>query len=274
MVETHLHGSLLLRIIQILGIVFVVHLAVILVRLGAKGLANLRPYKAPAKLRSVISLTSSTLVFLLYFTALGFLLKEFGISLTAYLASASVIGLAIGFGSQGLVQDVVTGLTILLTGLYDVGDMVEISGQTGLVRKIGMRFTVLESALGAEVFIPNRTIFNVIAYPRGYVRCLVDIAVPDDKMQKQQVLAMLKDHTHSFVKQFPGIFMKEPDIMEVDKFSPGKEIVRIKFRLWPGRGAVVESAFRQEIVAELKKIYTEYGEWMVTVSYEAEKKSV
>src|SRR5690606_22150626 len=58
---------------------------------------------------------------------------------TTYFASASVIALAIGFGSQGIVQDVVTGLTLIFSDLIDVGDMVEISGQSGVVRSISMR---------------------------------------------------------------------------------------------------------------------------------------
>jgi small conductance mechanosensitive channel len=98
----------------------------------------------------------------MYFVAVGLVLKEFGISLTAYFASATIIGLAVGFGSQGLVQDVVNGLTVVFSDLFDVGDMVEIAGQTGFVQKIGIRFTVLNNFMGAEVFIPNRTIANVV----------------------------------------------------------------------------------------------------------------
>ena len=108
-------------------------------------------------------------------------------SLTAYLASASVAGLAIGFGSQGVVQDVVTGLTFIFSDLVDVGDLVEVSGQTGIVRAITMRFVELENALGASVFIPNRTINNVINYPRGYVRCLVDVTLTGDADTKNRI---------------------------------------------------------------------------------------
>src|SRR5687767_4431636 len=90
---------------------------------------------------------------------------------------ASVLGLAIGFGSQGLVQDVVTGLTLIFSDLIDVGDLVEVSGQTGVVRGVTMRFVELENALGGTVFVPNRTISSVINYPRGYVRCFVDVTL-------------------------------------------------------------------------------------------------
>ncbi len=272
MQEIHTYGPLVIKIIQICVIVVLSHLTVTLVRYGAASIIALRHTKTSGKLRSIISLASSTIIFFLYFTAIGFLFKEFGISLTAYLASASVIGLAIGFGSQGLVQDVVTGLTVLLTDLYDVGDMVEISGQTGIVRTIGMRFTVLENSMGAEVFIPNRTISTVLTYPRGYVRCLTDITLKGDTLIKEQMISAVKRIVSSYVSQFPGISVKEPDISAALVFAAGKEALRIKFRLWPGRGGIIETAFRQEVVSEFKKIYPDYADWMVTVGYEVEKK--
>jgi small conductance mechanosensitive channel len=110
------------------------------------------------RLQSLATLLSSALVFALYFLMFGLILAEFGVSLAAYLASASVVGLAIAFGAQGLVQDVVTGLTLIFSDLIDVGDLVEMSGQTGVVRSVTMRFVELENSLGGTVFVPNRTI--------------------------------------------------------------------------------------------------------------------
>jgi len=113
------------------------------------------------RLQSLATLLSSALLFALYFLILGLILAEFGVSLTAYLASASVLGLALGFGSQGIVQDVVTGLTLIFSDLIDVGDLVELSGETGVVRRVTMRFVELENSLGGTVFVPNRTISSV-----------------------------------------------------------------------------------------------------------------
>ncbi len=175
MLLTHISGPV--RILAIIILVILIHLAVILVRRLGKKLTNLRSQSSFSKVRPIASLSTSIVVFMLYFGMFGLILKEFGVSLKAYLASASVMGLAIGFGSQGLVQDVVAGLTLIFSDLIDLGDMVEISGQTGIVRQIGMRFTVLENHFGASVSIPNRTITNVINYPKGYIRCLVDVTL-------------------------------------------------------------------------------------------------
>ncbi len=140
-----------LRILVILGLIIGLHLMVILVRTLGSRLMLVLPRGTFAKGRSLAGLLTSVAIFVLYFAAVGLVLKEFGVSLTAYLASASVLGLAIGFGSQGLVQDVVTGLTLIFSDLVNVDDMVEISGQTGIVQTIGMRFLVLKNQLGAEV---------------------------------------------------------------------------------------------------------------------------
>lgn len=80
---------------------------------------------------TIITILESTLTFTIYFMALGLMLQEFNLSLRAYLASTTVIGLAIGFGSQGLVQDIVIGLTLIFSDLLKVGDVVELSGQVG-----------------------------------------------------------------------------------------------------------------------------------------------
>ena len=113
-----------IRILIIVGVVMGAHLAVVgLHRLSRKLMAS-RVGSAFSKARTIVSIAGSVAVFAVYFGALGMVLKEFGVSLTAYLASASIIGLALGFGSQGLVQDVVTGLTLVFSNLLDVGDMV------------------------------------------------------------------------------------------------------------------------------------------------------
>ena len=73
---------------------------------------------------TIVSLTSSIILFATYFVSFGLILRETGLSLKAYLTSASIIGLAVGFGSQGIVQDVVTGVSMVFADLIDVGDVV------------------------------------------------------------------------------------------------------------------------------------------------------
>jgi hypothetical protein len=77
--------------------------------------------------------------------------------------------------------------------------------------------------------------------------------------------------TNSFVKQFPGILIKPVSIEGVIKTAPGKEILRIKFRIWPGRGTPIETSFKQELTQRFKLVDSSYSDWMVSVNYEVEK---
>jgi small-conductance mechanosensitive channel len=263
-----------LRILSFIGIAGATHVLVILIKYVAARLTSTSSRdERIRKLRSLSTLITSVIVFTLYFLMTGFILSEFGVSLAAYLASASVVGLAIGFGSQGVVQDVVTGITLIFSDLFDVGDLVEISGQTGIVKGITMRFVELENALGATVFIPNRTISNVINYPRGYVRCLVDItllgdAAAKDCMQETAVRLMKSAH-----QQFPGIDVSHPSVEGRLRLDSGKEILRLKFRVWPNRGGPIETTFRQELEATLQAQNPDYKPWMISVFYEVEARS-
>ena len=223
------------------------------------------------KTRTIVSLSTSAVVFIVYFSAVGFALAEIGVSLTTYFASASLIGLAVAFGSQGLVQDVVSGLTIVFTGLFDIGDMVEVSGQTGIVEGFGMRFTVLRSPLGAEVFIPNRSITNVVTYPRGYVRCLVDVTLPAEDGVARRIEETARVLTASTAEQFPGILRASPEITGPHETMDGKTYMRIKFRIWPGRGAPIEGFFREALLQAAQTIAPDYAQWMISVTYEVER---
>ena len=264
----------LIGITILIAVVMGLHLAVVVVRRASRRVMTMKRGGRLSKSKTIISLTTSITVFSLYFAAIGLVLNALGISLKAYLASASILGLAIGFGSQGLVQDVVNGLTIVFSGLFNVGDMVDIAGQTGIVRNFGMRFTIIENALGARVYIPNRTIANVVLYPRGYVRGFADVMLSGDPQVAEQVEDKVKAVVNAAAEQFPGIFVSPPSLEGRVKTESGKEFVRAKFRLWPGRGAPIETVFKQELVSTLKVLDPNYQDWMVTVNYEVERRSV
>lgn len=260
------------RIVVILVLAILIHFAVRLIRRWGAMLTSSGVKTRLSRAGTLASLVTSFAVFCLYFIALGLIMKEFGLSLKAYLASASIVGLAIGFGSQGLVQDVVTGLTLVFSNLVDVGDMVEISGQTGIVRSVGMRFTVIENAMGAKVYIPNRTISNVINYPRGYIRGIADITLSDDPAKAEQMIQIVTAIASSTFERVPGILITPPSIEGRTRTSAEREHLRVKLRLWPGRGASVEAMLKPELVYALKRVDPDYQDWMIAINFEIERK--
>ena len=273
MVEWFDDTSLVMRLLGIALVAVLAHLAVMLIRKLSGWLGRSQATASVRKLRTVITLATSMAVFAVYFAALGFVFNEVGVPLTAYFASATVIGLAVGFGSQGVVQDVVTGLSLIFADLLDVGEMVNIGGQVGIVRSIGMRFVTLETSMGARVSIPNRSIGNIINFPRGYLRCIVDIRLSADPEKSAVMQNEIERLLPSVGSQFPGIMRLPPSIEGLMQNSSGSQFLRLKFRIWPDRSEPIERSFRPELLAALKKIDPDYADWQVAVYFEVEQRA-
>lgn len=266
MLAEEIHTISVQRLLMIVLVALAAHVIVLLVRTGATWLAE-SYLGSISKARTLIRFFVSVLVFIIYFTAVGFALHELGVPLGTYLASATIIGLAVSFGSQSLVQDVISGLTLIIGGLLDVGDMVDIAGQTGTVERIGIRYTVIKNFQGATISIPNRNVSNVLKYPRGHVRAYVDVRLPLDASQHDEAIAQLQRLSDSVRTQFTGIILMPPSITHLSDEHSDRELARIKFRIWPGQGSVIENAIRQRILATMRSVDDTYQDWMVSVHY-------
>jgi len=222
------------------------------------------------KFVTLIQLIASGVTFTIYFLTLGLVLQQVGLNLKGYLASASIVALAISFGSQGLVQDVVISLTLIFSDAMDVGDMVEIYANTtiiGRVEQIGMRFTMVSNLFNQVVFIPNRTIANVSRFPHGGVYAYADIQVPAEA-DRNKLAAAIKTVARGMWGQFGAIILSEPAIgPEETTPDGGWRFVRIQFKIWPGQGALIETTFRGQIVRMMKTFEPDYADWQVVVTY-------
>jgi small conductance mechanosensitive channel len=225
------------------------------------------------KFITLTGLVTGALTLVLYSVAGGFILWRLGIDphqfLTTYLATASVVGFAVGFGSQGLIQDVITGLTLIFTETLEVGDMVEVSGYIGRVERVGLRFTELRNFFNQRVFLSNRNISNISRYPRGGIDAFVDVQIPA-KVEREKVAEAVQRVAMGMQQQFPAIILREPEISAVEPARPDtREFMRVQFKLWPGQGPLIENSFRQRLVDALKQLDPGYADWMVVVTYRA-----
>jgi len=223
------------------------------------------------KFITLTRLIVSGVIFAIYFFSLGFVLQELGVNLSAYLASASVIGLAISFGSQGLIQDIVIGLTLIFWDAMEVGDMVEIAGTTvvsGRVEEIGMRFTKLLNFYNQEVFVPNRTIANVSRFREGGIDAYADVQIPKG-VDEQKAVEIGSAVAKGARIQFGAIILSEPLIGSVETMQGGWSFFRIHFKVWPGQGGLIETTFRQQVVMAMQALDANYAAWQVPVTYRA-----
>jgi moderate conductance mechanosensitive channel len=265
-----------IHILFVLGLAFVVHLAVKIVRHTSEWSINKRhakknPFGFMTQQPKFVTLTRlivSAVTFVIYFLAVGFVLVEaFHVNLTTYLASASVIGLAVSFGSQSLVQDLVTGVTLIFSNVIDVGDIVDLSGTVGRVERIGLRFTKLINFNDQEIFVPNRNIGNVSRFPHGGVHAYADIQIPAQGDQEKIVQVIAEVARGTWV-QFGGTILNEPVFGKVEATRPGGwNFLRVQFEIWPSQGALIETTFRQQLTYAMKKFDPNYADWMITVTY-------
>ncbi|AUX30698.1 MULTISPECIES: mechanosensitive ion channel family protein [Sorangium] len=186
----------------------------------------------------------------IYFSALVLGLREASIDPTPLLAGAGVIGVAIGFGAQTFVGDIVAGFFILFENLLLVGDLVEIGGIQGRVEEIGVRITKIRDELGVLHSIPNGEVRKVANHSRSYVNAVVDVHVPyeEDVQRVRELLARVAEKEVELQTGAPG----QVDV-GVEELNEGSIVLRISARVPPGKNKEVNDALRGRVVEELCK---------------------
>jgi small conductance mechanosensitive channel len=196
---------------------------------------------------TIHSLVLNISKYVIYLLAIGFVLTELGVNYTMYFASLSVVGLAIGFGSQGLVQDMVTGFFIVFEEQFNVGDMVEIPPHTGIVEELGLRMTRLRNYLGQRVTIPNRNIAVVGNYVRGAQQVYLDVSVTS-ATNIENASGVLGRIANEIAGQFPDIILSGPRSLGEVSLATGERFLRLHLAIWPQQQWVID----QEMVPRIR----------------------
>jgi small-conductance mechanosensitive channel len=134
-----------------------------------------------ARLRTLLPLIRTTLAITVAVVAGLMVLSEIGVNIAPLLAGAGIVGVAIGFGSQRLVQDVITGMFLLLENTMQVGDVVKVGDQSGLVESLSVRTIRLRTEDGSVVVIPFSAVTTVINMTRDYSRAVITVNVAADE---------------------------------------------------------------------------------------------
>jgi small conductance mechanosensitive channel len=138
------------------------------------------PHKRRAqRVVTALDMGRSVARWVIIFTGLVWVLASAGMDIRPVLAGAGVLGLAVGFGSQNLVRDIVSGFFILLEGQYAVGDYIRVGTTFGMVESIGVRVTVLKDLDNQRHYLPNGTIAAVTVYEEPFINLVVEVPVAD-----------------------------------------------------------------------------------------------
>lgn len=162
------------------------------------------------KLNTLAAVFKNIIKYVFYFIGMVIILDMFNINTSSILATAGIGGLAIGFGAQSLVKDIITGFFILFENQFSVGDYVKIDDYEGVVEELGLRVTKLRAFSGELHIIPNGNIETVTNRARGNMRALVAVTVAyEEDMDKvnqvlNQVCERLKTDNPS-IKEGPSV---------------------------------------------------------------------
>ncbi|MDQ2670438.1 MAG: mechanosensitive ion channel family protein [Gemmatimonadota bacterium] len=159
------------------------------------------------------------------------------IDITALLAGAGIVGLAISFGAQSLVKDVLSGFFMLLEDQFAVGDVVEIAGKGGVVERVTLRVVVLRALDGAVHIVPNGEITTVTNKTRGWSRAVLDMSVGYQE-DVDRVIAIVRDEAEQFARapewrhQLDG----EPpvEVWGIESLADNAVVIRMVARTQPG----------------------------------------
>ncbi|GIN57995.1 mechanosensitive ion channel family protein [Lederbergia ruris] len=178
-----------------------------------------------ARTKTLQALAISVFSYVLFFITLVIILGIFKFDATGLIAGAGIVGLAIGFGAQGFVSDIVTGFFILLEKQLDVGEYVSTAGYDGIVEEVGLRTTQIRSFDGTLHYIPNREIGSLSNHSRGNMRALVDIGISyHDNID--QAIAVLQEICDK-VKQENDKIVEGPDVLGVQMIGQDDVTLRI-----------------------------------------------
>jgi moderate conductance mechanosensitive channel len=205
------------------------------------------------RLRTLQSLAASAISYVLLFLAVVTVLGEIGVNVAALVASAGVAGLALTFGAQRMVRDVLAGFFMLLEDQFRVGEYVTLVGGpglpqlTGTIQEIGLRITRMVDSAGKYVVIGNGDIAAVINHSRGPVAAAVEIGVPPDTSLDtlQELVAPLEPD--------PERFSGSITVRGVSALDAGKMLVRFEAPSRPGQTLEAELALRREVGDALRK---------------------
>ena len=236
---------------------FIIFIGCIIIRIGRKmidRIVNLRGeknMKSTQQMDTVRSLVTSIFNYILYFIIITVVLGVFGVDISSILAVAGVGGIAIGFGAQTLVKDVISGFFIWMEGSIAVGDIVEINGLMGEVESIAIRTTVVRNNNGNVYSIPNGDIRTVTNMSREFKRALVDIRCPYD-VALEKLVSILKEEMDIAADEVDGLDTP-PDVLSILSFEPDAVIIRLSAKCPVKENWRIERELRSRVKMRFEK---------------------
>lgn len=206
--------------------------------------------------RTIAGILRKSAVTLIWALAIIMALREVGLDIRPLLAGAGIAGIAIGFGAQTLVRDVISGLFMLIENQIRVNDVVQINGVGGLVEEVNLRTTVLRSVDGTVHIFPNGAITSLANMTRDYSYYVFDIGVAY-KEDTDRVAAVMREVAEALRQEeaWAPLVLEPLEILGVDKFADSAVIIKARIKTLP----IKQWAVGRELNRRFKKKFDELG---------------
>ncbi|WP_416730116.1 mechanosensitive ion channel family protein [Fictibacillus sp. JL2B1089] len=241
-----------------LKIVGIIILAIIFKYIVKAAIANVFKVRLKSPLRlserrenTLFRLLDNVASYVIYFVAILTILTEFGVDIKAILAGAGVVGLAIGFGAQSLVKDIITGFFIIFENQFSVGDTVRITNFEGTVEEIGLRTTKIKSWTGELHILPNSSITEVTNFSVHNSIAVVDLSIAyEEDIDKAQNI--IQEVVKNAKPNYPEM-VKEPEVLGVQMLGASEVVIRVTAEVLPMTHFKIARELRKTLKHELER---------------------
>lgn len=204
------------------------------------------------RLKTLSKLFKSIATYIIYFISIITCLDMIGFSIMTILAGAGVISLAVAFGAQSIVEDLMSGVFIVLENQYSVGEFVTIDGTLGTVQEIGMKTTKIKTENGELMIIRNGSIGTVTNYSRHAQRRFVTVGIAYEE-NIEQAKAVIQHACDIIGERYKNDFDQTPFVQGVTDLAASSVVIRTAFTSWNWTQDPISRALRQEIKEQLDK---------------------
>jgi moderate conductance mechanosensitive channel len=235
-----------------LKIIAILIVARVLIKIGKVAIQNVFKIRTRSPLKTnerrdetLAKLLDNIISYVVYFFAFMMILSVLTIDVKALLAGAGVVGLAVGFGAQSLVKDVITGFFIIFEDQFSVGDHVRIDQFEGTVESIGLRTTRIKTWTGEVHILPNGSIIQVTNFSINNSLSIVDIGISyEEDIEKAE--KVIKDLLEKMPAQYEEL-VKPPELLGVQSFGPSEIVLRIVAETLPMKHVAVGRKIRKDL---------------------------
>ncbi|MDQ3404416.1 MAG: mechanosensitive ion channel family protein [Actinomycetota bacterium] len=217
------------------------------------GLGSLVSERRSQRAKTIGSVLKSVVTAAVFGLAFILVLGELGVNLAPLIASAGIVGLALGFGAQNLVKDFLSGIFMMLEDQYGVGDVVDVGEASGTIEAVGLRVTTLRDVNGTVWYVRNGEILRVGNSSQGFAVAVVDLPV-GYSVDVDKVVEILERIAAEVVavEPFSEDVIEPPEVLGVEKVTPESITIRMTVKVRPGRQWAVQRALRASAMAAVE----------------------